>query len=574
MNMYLPDNLATILLLLAPTLPLLYCVLIAIPALRDSAIRFSPIAAFPALLLALFAQSGTALNPPWPIKLASLELTGTARVFLGFSAVLWLLADWFARGYLTEDRRRTRFYEFFLLSMAGNFVLLLAQDIPTFYSGFALMGFASCGLVVHKGDAAAVRAGRIYLILAAVGEVLLFVAFGIVSAAADSVQIAEVVNSDMPMSGILLLLIAFGIKAGALALHFWLPLAHPAAPVPASAVLSGAMIKAGLFGWLQFLPLGLVAMPNLGASLIATGILSALLGTVAGVTQRNAKTVLAYSSFSQMGIITVGLGVAFLQPEAWPGLLAAILIYALHHGLAKGALFLGVTPASEANNRREIWIARIGLLLPALALAGAPFTSGAMAKLALKAELNYLTEPWGYIVGFLLTLAAMGTTLKMIRFLVLSWPPRPAAADGIHHRVWIPWGLSVASVFVGIWILPGSAEKLSDIAAPKKLWTAFWPVLAGIGLAAIGSFFVRKLKFNEPKGIPAGDMIVPIEWIYLKLTSVLSKPSGPKVEKSENAVSPIWSKVLMRTEAMLSVFSIGALTLATIVVLLLVLITR
>ena len=93
----------------------------------------------------------------------------------------------------------------------------------------------------------------------------------------------------------------FGIKAGALALHFWLPLAHPAAPVPASAVLSGAMIKAGLLGWLRFLPLGYAALPAAGLGLVGVGLAAALIGAAAGALQRNPKTVLAWSSVARWG---------------------------------------------------------------------------------------------------------------------------------------------------------------------------------------------------------------------------------------------------------------------------------
>ncbi|MGE5306870.1 MAG: proton-conducting transporter membrane subunit [Alphaproteobacteria bacterium] len=111
-----------------------------------------------------------------------------------------------------------------------------------------------------------------------------------------------------------MILTAFAIKAGALGLRFWLPLADPAAPVPASAVLSGAMIKAGLLGWLRFLPLGEASLPGFGYFVIAGGLGAAFFVTLIGVTQKNPKTLLAYSSISQMGIITTGVGTGLVQP--------------------------------------------------------------------------------------------------------------------------------------------------------------------------------------------------------------------------------------------------------------------
>jgi hydrogenase-4 component B len=139
-----------------------------------------------------------------------------------------------------------------------------------------------------------------------------------------------------------LLIAGFGVKAGLLGLHVWLPLAHPVAPTPASAVLSGAMVKAGLLGWLRFLPLGTAALPVVGATLVVLGLAGAFLAALAGVLQRDAKTILAYSTVSQMGLLAVGVGLALAEPAAWPLAAAALPLYALHHGCTKAALFLGV----------------------------------------------------------------------------------------------------------------------------------------------------------------------------------------------------------------------------------------
>ena len=192
-----------------------------------------------------------------------------------------------------------------------------------------------------------------YLALAMLGEVLIFTGFVFLTVSGGTTQIAELHRGVFSQPALLLLLVGFGIKAGALSLHFWLPLAHPAAPVPASAVLSGAMLKAGLLGWIRFLPLGEAAMPLSGFTLISAGLGAAVLGTFVGVVQKNPKTVLAYSSISQMGIITTGIGIGALRPESWLDIQWAVLIYATHHALAKGALFLGVGPAHAAQTRLQ-----------------------------------------------------------------------------------------------------------------------------------------------------------------------------------------------------------------------------
>ena len=361
--------------------------------------RATPVAAVPALLLVVAGQSGASLHVPWLGQHAVLGLDAVGRIFLGFTSVLWLTSGWYARAYLAHDPNPVRFHLFFLLAMAGNFGLILASDVPTFYACFTLMGLASAGLVLHRGDAEAVRAGRVYLALAMLGEVLIFTGFVFLTVSGGTTQIAELHRGVFSQPALLLLLAGFGIKAGALSLHFWLPLAHPAAPVPASAVLSGAMLKAGLLGWIRFLPLGEAAMPLSGFTLISAGLGAAVLGTFVGVVQKNPKTVLAYSSISQMGIITTGIGIGALRPESWLDIQWAVLIYATHHALAKGALFLGIGPAHAAQTRLQVITARVGLLLPALALAGAPFTSGGLAKVAIKSNIAFLPGGWADLSG-------------------------------------------------------------------------------------------------------------------------------------------------------------------------------
>jgi formate hydrogenlyase subunit 3/multisubunit Na+/H+ antiporter MnhD subunit len=492
-------------------LPLAMAVALASPLLRERAQPLAPLAALPALGLALFGAPGSSLEIPWLLKHTVLAMDETGRVFLAFTSALYLAAAWYASSYLKSDPHPTRFVALLLLAMAGNFGLILAGDVPTFYLGFALMGLASAGLVLQRGDAEAVRAGRIYLALTMVGEVLIFSGFGFLVVSAGTTEIAELHRGVFSRPALLLLMLGFGIKAGALTLHFWLPLAHPAAPIPASAVLSGAMIKAGLLGWIRFLPLGEAAMPAAGFALISAGLGAAFLGTLVGAVQRNPKTVLAYSSISQMGIITTGLGIGALQPEAWLEIQTAVLIYATHHALSKGALFLGIGPAQMAHTRLQVATARVGLLLPALALAGAPFTSGALAKVALKSNLVFLPGGWASVLEVLLPLAAVGTTLKMARFLWLTWPRRAPAAQEYTEGLWPPWLCLVAAVLAGVWLLPGALGLLPAKLTPQKLWLATWPLLVGGGLAALGAWLRRWVSGDPSRWLPAGDVGVLLE---------------------------------------------------------------
>ncbi len=502
-------NRATIdagLLIASMVLPWTTAAFIAVPSFRRWALRVAPLAGLPALILALFGELGASVEIPWLFKHTILLLDETGRVFLWFTAVLYMAAAWFARNSLRNDPKISRFFILLLIAMGGNFGLVIAGDVPTFFASFAVMGLASAGLVSHHDDADARRASRVYISLTMIGEVVILTGLVFLVTQAGTMEIARLFRHEPSDLAMLLIVAGFGIKAGALTLHFWLPLAHPAAPIPASAVLSGSMIKAGLLGWIRFLPFGETAEPALGTVMITAGLAAALLGAVVGVVQTNPKTILAYSSVCQMGILTTGLGIGALEPAAWPGILSAVLIYTAHHALAKGALFLGIGPSRAAHNRREMITARIGMLIPALALAGAPLTSGALAKVAFKSNLSFLPDDWALALEILLPLAAVGTSAMMVRFLWLLWWPDPDTATEPADGQWAPWLALVAMVVVGVWLLPGAVEWLDDKLTPAKLWLATWPLLAGGVIAALGARIRRRLKTDPSRWLPPGDI--------------------------------------------------------------------
>ena len=481
-----------------------------------------PWAPLPALLLATLAGPGLNLHLPWLLLGMHFELDATGRVFLLFSAILWALAGYQARHQLAGDPHARRFAGFFLATLAGNLLLILAADLPGFYLGYALMTFAAYGLIVHKGSAEALRAGRVYLVMALLGEVLLLVAFLQLAQLAGSLQLAEaraalaVAPGRESVTG--LLLVGFGIKAGALLLHLWLPLAHPAAPVPASAVLSGVLIKAGLLGWLRFLPLGLTES-DWGWVLAVAGLAAAFYGVVVGLVQREAKVILAYSSISQMGFMTLGVGLALALPDIWFLLLPAVTLFALHHALTKGALFLGLGLVGPG---RPAVLAGMGLL--ALSLAGAPLLSGALAKQALKAGIRH--TPWEAWLPACLALGSLATTLLMARLLVcLAHNDTPGWANP-PRRVFHAWWLLVLLALTAAWWLPVVA---THPAAPdrKDLWAAAWPVLGGLLLAWSAGRAWRHTGRAWPT-LPAGDLLWPLLRVGKWLRMRMCRPALPQ----------------------------------------------
>ncbi|TVP47830.1 MAG: NADH/ubiquinone/plastoquinone (complex I) [Gemmatimonadales bacterium] len=555
----------------------------AVRPLRPVVIALAPVAAVPAGVLAAVHLGAwwtlPRVDAPSLFLGLSFEVDLLGGAFLALAAFLWTAAGVYARSYHREDPRRGAFFGFFAATMAGNMGLVLAADLLTFYLCFAIMTLAGWGLVVHDRSAAALRAGRVYIILALLGEVAILAGLFSLAAAAggglptglDLTESWGALGGTAPLvAG--LVVAGFGVKAGLLPLHMWLPLAHPVAPTAASALLSGVMVKAGVLGWIRILPAGgEVLLPGVGETLVVLGIAGAFHGVVVGLAQDNPKTVLAYSSVSQLGYLTVGTGLLALLPGARPLVLGGILLYALHHGVAKAALFLSVGLAQRMPPGDRRWRRALGVLvlLPALALAGAPLTSGIIAKGALKQGLGELGGSWYAVIDPLLLLAAFGTTLLLARFWVVlaavvearhaeAAETHPSEADPPPP----PWGLvlplgcvvlAAASAPAWLGVLPfppGTREALGG-QLPGVLADAVGAVLpigAGIALALL---MVRSAGSERPGAalaavarlrIPPGDLVVLFELLLARrpgaagAVSVLTQRTGKAMAALEAAV--------------------------------------
>lgn len=502
---------------------------------RPAVVRLAPLAPLSALPLSLAGPTAGVVDLPWLLLGTQLRVDEVGRALLLVACLLYGAALAGTGGAVAH--RRAAFTSFLLACWAGNATLLVAADSVTFYLAFAVMSFAAYGLVVHDRDASAMRAGRVYLVLTVLGELAVLTAVVLaVHSGGRLLAEAPAAVAASPYRDLVvgLVLAGFGVKAGLAPLHVWLPLAHPAAPSPASAVLSGAMVKAGVVGMLRFLPIGEVALPGWGNALGATALAAAFLAVAVGLTQRDAKASLAYSTVSQTGFLLVLVGVALAVPEAAPAASAAVVLYAVHHGLAKGALFLGVgvwKVYGRSPARR--WVLG-GLAVSALAVAGAPFTGGAAAKYAAKDAAGDAVLA-GVDLQRALPLVAVGTTLLLARFLSLlpeDGPahPLPVAPPGLLAG----WSTLVAAGAVLPWLV--GSRWLGGAALPalgwSSVWVAAWPVLTGAALL-LG---VRLLPRGAAPAVhvPPGDVVVLVE----RGTSVVLRGARRCVDAGRGRVRP------------------------------------
>ncbi|MEO1020028.1 MAG: proton-conducting transporter membrane subunit, partial [Pseudomonadota bacterium] len=273
--------------LVAILAPMAGAALLAIPVMRSRCWSIVMVAVT-ALSLAVVAlpQSFTFEVPTLLIG-SQFGLEPERYVLLLVTSAIWFAGALYASGEMRQESNRHRFAFWFLLAMAGNVGLILAQDMINFFIFFALMSFSAYGLVVHRGEYSSRRAGRIYMVFVVIGEVALFVGLALSFGRTESLIIPAIGTLQPAWPELLALTIGFGIKSGLLGLHMWLPFAYPAAPTAGSAVLGGAMASAGLIGFLDFLPPGDVIAPQAGAIILALGISGALYGVLIGLTQRN-----------------------------------------------------------------------------------------------------------------------------------------------------------------------------------------------------------------------------------------------------------------------------------------------
>lgn len=493
--------------------PLVLAAGLAFGATRPAARVLAPWAALPALWVGLHGAGEHEFG--WILLGGRIGLDGIAGTLLPAIGGLWLVAGVVAQRYLGAGPRRDRFFGWFLAAMAGNLLLLAALDVVVFYLGFALMSFASYGLVVHEGSARARHAGRYYIVLVVLGEVCIFSALMLLASRAP-IDFASLRASFLADGSgrndlvIGLLGVGFGIKAGVLGLHFWLPLAHPVAPAPASAVLSGAMIKAGLLAWMRLLPLGDMALPAWGTVFATLGLATAVYGVLAGLPQREPKTVLAYSSVSQMGVMTLAIGLALLYPAQWPLLLATLLVYMVHHSLVKGGLFLGAGLAQHALRPAAQRLVVAALVLGALAMAGVPMSGGLVAKQGLKSAVATAAGPWHDAVPWLLSLSSMLTALLMLRFLQVARPASDERAEPLPASVWIPWILLVAASWVAPWLVATPALRSEALTGHAAAATA-GPLLAAVAIGLLAWRLYRAGYGRAWPTVPPGDLGIPLE---------------------------------------------------------------
>lgn len=452
-----------------------------------------PIGAVIGIVLAVIALFGIASVPQTrvlPLGLPDLpfhlRLDALSSFFLFLLGATSAGISVYASGYIRRNEGTTAslqclLYHIFLASMV---FVMLADDGYAFMVAWETMALSSFFLVTAEHSHAEIRrAGYLYLLVAHIGAVGILLSFGVMAGSLGDYSFDAMrsfaTTGVWPSVAFLLALFGFGAKAGLLPMHIWLPEAHPAAPSPVSALMSGVMLKTAVYGMLR-ITFDLLHVQHWwwGVILLVLGLLAALFGVIFSAIQSDMKRLLAYSSIDNIGLIFVGIGLtlifkAFNQPLFSALAITATLYHCINHAFFKSLLFLSTGSVLHATGERNLgklgglihrmpWVAWLALV-GALASAGLPPLNGFISEwLLLQSFLFTSGLPHGYLNMLLpvsaaaIALVAALAAFAMVKFfgVIFLGQPREENLALAHdannrERIGLLW-LAVGCILLGL----------------------------------------------------------------------------------------------------------------------------
>jgi formate hydrogenlyase subunit 3/multisubunit Na+/H+ antiporter MnhD subunit len=501
---------------------------------RATALTYGASLIIAALLAAIGLVSllgGAASAVKLPVGLpwigAHFRLDALSSFFLFVINLGGAVASLYALGYGRHEEAPRRVLPFYPAFLAGMNLVVLANDAFGFLVAWEFMSLTSWALVIaHHRERDSMRAGYVYLLMASFGTLALLFAFGLMAGVGGG-YVFDAMRAAPPPAGLaaLVLILALtgaGSKAGLVPLHAWLPLAHPAAPSHVSALMSGVMTKVAIYGFIRIV-FDLAGEPAWWWSMpvIVAGAVSAAMGVLYALMQRDLKRVLAYSTIENIGIVFVALGLALafkanaMTFAAALGMTAALL-HVLNHSLFKSLLFCGAGAVLASTGERDL--DKLGGLIHRMPQTAFVFLIGCVAISALPPLNGFVSEwlvfqailvspqlpSWGLklmipAAGALLALSAALAAACFVRVYGIVFLGRPrsdaagAARETERVSIFAMGFLAVACLALGI--LPGFA--IDALAPVTQLVTgARMPIQAGVEWLSIVPIVESRSSYN------------------------------------------------------------------------------
>jgi len=510
---------------------------------------------------------------PFHIRVDALAAFFLAILGLASAGISIFAAGYFRTGEGTPPGIMCLQYHVFLAAMV---MVLVSDDAYVFMVSWELMALASFFLVTTNHRIPEIqRAGYLYLLIAHIGAIAILLCFGVLQANTGDYTFANMRAQHLTpfwaSAAYLLALFGFGAKAGILPLHVWLPEAHPAAPSPVSALMSGVMLKTAIYGLLR-VSFDLLGTPIWwwGVVALVLGLATALFGAVFAAAQVDMKRLLAYSSIENIGLLLMGMGLAIvfhaygMKPLAALAM-TAMLLHALNHAIFKSLLFLGTGAVLHATQERSLgklggllrympWVAWT-TLVGVIASAGLPPSNGFVSEWLLLQSFLFtggLPNPY---LQMLVPIFAAGVALVaalagyvMVKFFGIIFLGRPreerltqAHDAGGFERLGMLW-LTAGCVLIGLFPVPvidlidpipfalvgrGLAQSgrvgdwllLAPVSAERASYSALVFVIATLLLVGFAFVLVRKLYHGKLRRSTPWDCGYPMQTARMQDTA-------------------------------------------------------
>jgi len=477
-------------------------------------------------------DAGTKLFNPGPYAASfrylnafslSFQIDALSAFFLVAIYSICLLAALYSYHYLDSPQKALRTagsYLFFSLLTVSMALVVTAGNLIAFMVSWEIMSLASFFLVVYNYEAAENRkAGYLYFVFTQAGAMFILAAFGLIYAHSGNFGFADAAALPETVKIIVFVLafIGFGSKAGVFPFHVWLPHAHPAASSHISAVMSGVMIKTGIYGIIRMYALLDSHSALFGHFVLIAGIISGILGVVYALGQHDLKRLLAYHSVENIGIILIGSGIGMLGVAAGKPVMAVLgfaggLLHVLNHAIFKSLLFMGAGMVLHKTGTRSI--DRLGGLIKKMKLTGTTFLIGSLAIAGLPPLNGFVSEFLVYLGGFR-GIALDKTTFAMCLLAIVSL----AIIGGL--------ALACFTKVVGV-VFQGEPRNPVAEKADEKGLTMLIPMLAlAAACIVIGVFptFFLALALKAVASLGLGYGAIPLE-PFFELTGNVTRAAA------------------------------------------------
>ncbi|KAJ52479.1 formate hydrogenlyase subunit 3/multisubunit Na+/H+ antiporter MnhD subunit [Clostridium tetanomorphum] len=500
-------------------------------------------------------------------------------IFVWLTTFIWFLVTIYSTQYLISYKNRNRYYLFFMLTYWSTIGIFISENFLNLFTFFEIMSLASYPLIIHDEDKYCHEAGETYIIMAVTGGLVLLMGLFLLYDYAQTLEITQLKIAVKNIGQIKYLITAlivfgFGVKAGMVPLHIWLPKAHPAAPAPASAILSGILLKTGIFGIMVTSQIMVPGDHKVSNTILVLGFITMFVGGFLAMFQRNIKRILAYSSMSQMGYILVGIGLTGILGNYKAVALYGTLYHIINHVIFKVLLFMAAGVIYMALHELSInsiggfginkKLLKVLFFIGLCGIIGMPGFNGFISKNLLHHALAEATHIYGgvwFTIGEIIFVISSGfTTAYLLKIFIAVFVEKSdhqvnKEKTKINYKALFPMTvLATLTIYIGInpKFIVGILDKAvspfnvySSIEAHFYTFENLKSSFISIGLGAF--FYIVFIRKVLKKGSGENWWYENIALNWFSIEKNIYKPTLSFIFKSSSFILKVFDEGLIRS---------------------------